>query len=154
MKTKARLFAAVLLTLILSTGYVLGQDQSSSKIEGKGIASILTQQQKDMLKLRAEKQAGFRKDFRASISDKQKEILENPRVMPYERQKEFRASLTDQQVDMIKNHRAEIKKMKEEFRATLTPEQKAMMKKAYMGRRMHQANRFRQTMLIDAGRPV
>lgn len=138
MKTIIKLTTVGLLALILSGGYISGQEQSSAPLRraGSGVAGILTAQQKGMLKQRTEKNQTFRKDFKASISQKQKDLLGDPRVMPAERKKAFRASLTDQQVIMIKAHREEMKKMREEFRATLTPDQKAALKRVNMARKI------------------
>jgi len=153
MKTTIKLAAVGILTLILSTGAISGQEQSSSPAAGnrKGISSVLTAQQKEMIRQRREKQKAFRQSFKATISQKQKEILGNPRVMPYERHKEFRASFTDQQVSMILGQREEIKKMRLEFKATLTPEQKAAIKKISQERRMQSHHHFKRSMLTDTG---
>jgi Spy/CpxP family protein refolding chaperone len=138
MKTMFKMSAIGMLTLILSAGNLLAQNQSSApaKGNGRGAASILSDNQKQMLKEISAKKQAFRKEFKASFSQKQKDILSNPRVMPAERQKEFRASLTDEQVNMIKANREDMQKMREDFRASLTPDQKATMKKMNMNRRM------------------
>jgi hypothetical protein len=126
-----------LLALFLTTGNIFAQESSAIPGQGdrKGLLN-LSDQQKEMLKQRAEKIKALKEEFKSSVSQKQKDILEDPRVMPAERQKEFRASLTDSQVSMIKSHREEIKKMREQFRATLTPEQKAAIARIRMGRNL------------------
>jgi Spy/CpxP family protein refolding chaperone len=135
-----------LLVIVLSGGYIFAQESSSahgqSDKRGTGMSKF-SDQQKEMIKQRAEKQKAYREIFKASISDQQKNILEDPRVMPVERQKAFRASLTDQQVSMIKSHRDEMKNLREQFRATLTPEQKAMINRMRMGRRTMNGHGFR-----------
>jgi hypothetical protein len=148
MREIIKLTTAGLLTLILSCGNVSGQEQSSVPVKGKGngMSNVLSAKQKEMVKQRTEKMQIFRKDFRASISQKQKDIIGNPRIMPVERKKEFRASLTDQQVVMIKSHKEDIKKMREEFRKTLTPEQKAAFKKMITARKARLGPRFKNSM--------
>jgi len=145
MKTIIKLAMTGLLTFILSIGTMSGQEQSSAPANrnGRVVTGILSAQQKEMLKLRNEKKQSFRKAFKASISEKQRDILGDPRVMPAERQKAFRASLTDQQVEMIKTLRADMKSMREEFRATLTPTQKTDLKKLNMPGKMRPVKRFR-----------
>ena len=145
MKAIIRLTTMGLLTLILSCVNVSGQAQSSPTFEGKvnGAEGVFTAQQKEMLKERAAKRHAFHEAFKASVSQAQKDILSDPRVIPAERKKAFRASLTDEQVTMIKLQQAEMKKMREEFRATLTPEQKADLKKKFMSRKMKSIHGFK-----------
>jgi hypothetical protein len=144
MKTIIRLTAIGLLALLLSCVNVSGQEQSSTvNGNGKGAEGIFTAQQKEMLKQRAEKKHAFHEAFKASVSQAQKDILSDPRVMPAERKKAFRASLTDEQVAMIKSQQADMKKMREEFRATLTPGQKADLKKKFMSRKMKSVHGFK-----------
>ena len=146
MKAIIRLTTMGLLTLILSCVNVSGQEQSSAPVNGngKGTDGIFSAQQKEMLKLRVAKRQAFRKAFKATISQTQKDILGDPRVMPADRKKAFRASLTDEQVTMIKSQQTDMKKMREEFRATLTPEQKADLKKLYMSRKMKSGHVFKK----------
>ncbi len=77
MRTIIRLTIMGLLTLILSGGNVSGQGQSSVPVRGngRGAANIFSDQQKEMLKQRTVLSQNFRKEFRASISQKQKDIL-------------------------------------------------------------------------------
>jgi hypothetical protein len=96
-----------------------------------------------MLNQRAEKKQDFRKAFKATISQSQKDILRDPRVMPSDRKKAFRASLTNEQVAMIKSQQADMKKMREAFRATLTTEQKTDLKKLNMSRKMKPGHGFK-----------
>ena len=143
MKTIIKLTTMGFLALFLSVGNISGQEQPAPRAggNGRGLAAILSAQQKEMLKQRAEKRQEFRKAFKASISQKQKDILEDPRVMPVDRQKAFRASLTDQQVVLIKSQKEAMKKMREDFRATLTPEQKAALKRMNMPGRIRNGPR-------------
>ena len=145
MKTIIRLTTIGILTLILSYGSVFGQEQPSAPVNGNGkwADGIFSAQQKEMLKQRAAKKQAFRKEFKATVSQTQKDILGDPRVMPADRKKSFRASLTDGQVAMIKSQQADMKKMREEFRATLTPEQKADLKKLFMSRKMKSGHEFK-----------
>lgn len=99
----------------------------------------LSVQQKEMLKMRREKKQVYMKDLRASITQEQWDILDDPRVMPEDRQRQFRASLTDSQVAMITSHKREMRLMREEFRATLTPAQRIAMRNAVVDRRQGKA---------------
>jgi hypothetical protein len=145
MKTIIRLTTMGFLTLILSFGNLYGQEQSSAPVNanGKWADGIFSVQQKEMLKQRSAKKQAFREAFKATISQSQKDIMGDPRVMPADRKKAFRASLTDEQVAMIKSQQADMKKMREEFRATLTPEQKADLKKLIMSRKMKSGHGFK-----------
>jgi hypothetical protein len=136
MKTIIKSTGFGLLFILLLTGNVFSQEllKAPAKGTGKGMLN-LSDKQKEMLKLRAEKVKTFRAEFKSLISQKQKDILGDPRVMPAERMKAFRASLTDQQVAMIKSHREEMKNMRLEFRATLTPEQETIIKRNSLFRR-------------------
>jgi hypothetical protein len=145
MKAIIRLITMSLLTFLLSFANVTGQEQSSATVKGngKGTEDIFSTKQKEMLKQQAEKKQAFRQAFKATISPSQKDILDDPRVMPADRKKAFRASLTDQQVEMIKSQQADMKKMREEFRATLTPEQKTDLKKIFASGKMKCGHSFK-----------
>lgn len=138
MKTIIRMTIAGLFTLMITAGNVFGQGNTNPRTfkHFRNTRVIYSVQQKEMLKQRADLNLNFMKAFRSSISQKQKDILGDPRLIRSEREKEFRASLTDNQVSLIKNHRADIQKMRQEFRATLSPEQKAELKKNGINRRM------------------
>jgi vacuolar-type H+-ATPase subunit I/STV1 len=102
-----------------------------------------------MLKNNLQKRKELRQAFKATITQDQKDILSDPRVMPAERMKSFRASFTDQQVSIIKSNRKEIKAMKDEFRSTLSAEQKIQLRK--MAVKRGRMNRFSNTRLVSVG---
>jgi hypothetical protein len=154
MKTIIKTTVLGLLAIVLSGGNIFAQDSPVTPGQGdrRGTRmNLFSDQQKDMLKQRAEKQKAFRETFKTSISQYQKDLLEDPRVMPLERQKAFRASLTDPQVAMIKSHRDEMKNLREQFRSTLTSDQKAKINMMRRGRWMIKDHSFRGEMMPDQG---
>jgi hypothetical protein len=129
------------MVVILISGNVFAQQQPAPPpVPGNKKGMMMgrfSDQQKVMLKQESVKKKGFKEAFKASISQKQKDILADPRLIPADRQKQFRASFTDQQVSMIKSNKEEMKKMKAQFSQTLTPDQKIAMKRMKMGRNMN-----------------
>jgi len=135
------LFLLLMVSFWLSFG-VYAQEPEALLDESPADTEIsgLSVQQKEMLKMRREKNRDYMKDLRGSISKEQWDILDDPRVMPEDRQRQFRASLTDSQVQMITSHKREMRSMREEFRATLTPAQKMAMKNAIVDKRQRKGN--------------
>ena len=87
-----------------------------------------------MLKDDFQKRKELRQAFKATLSQDQKDLLSDPRLMPLDRIKSFRASLSDEQVSMIKADKDQIKAMKVEFRSTLSSEQKIQLRKMAVNR--------------------
>ena len=132
MKKIIKQAVSIILGAFLISGFTLAQEPQfpcRAPGYGAGVAANFTDQQKEMLKQISEKKKSFKQEFQETVSQEQKDILEDPRLLPVERKKEFSASFTDEQVKMIKSHNAEIKKMREEIRASVTPEQKAALQK-------------------------
>lgn len=118
MKTNLKPVIFCILLKILCFDVVFAQETLNLDTS---IHSKLSDQQINILKQVVIKNETFKKDFRASFTQKQKEIFKNPRLNPAEKQKQFLASLTDKQVSVIKSNGAEIKNLKAMFHATVPP---------------------------------
>jgi hypothetical protein len=93
-----------------------------------------------MLKNDLQKRKEIRDAFRATLTQEQKDMLTDPRMMKAERIKAFRASLTDQQVNMIKERQQQTKTDRIQFRSTLSDQQKMQFKRMAINRaRMNKA---------------
>ena len=137
MKTIVKSTLSILLGMLLMGGVAVAQDQSQTKtpVQAKNMKTqILTDNQKAMRKADQQKRKEMRESFKATISQDQKDILSDPRLVKADRVKKFRASLTDKQVSMIKARQQEVKTENEQFRATLTDQQKMQLKKRTMAR--------------------
>ena len=118
--------------IVFSCGIIAAQEQTQADKptqETINTKSVLTEEQKAMLKSNLQKRKELREAFKATLTQEQKDMLTDPRVMKNERIKAFRASLTDQQVSMIKARRQEIKNEKAQFKATLSDQQKMQFRK-------------------------
>ncbi len=137
MKTIIKSTLSILLGIFIMSGVAVAQDQSQTNapLQRKNMRTpILTESQKSMQKANQQKRKEMREAFKATISQNQKDILSDPRLVKADRIKKFRASLTDSQVSMIKARQQEVKTEKEQFRATLTDQQKMLLKRRAMTR--------------------
>ena len=132
MKTIIKSTLSILLGMLLMGSVVVAQDQSQTikPVPRKNKnTQILTDNQKAMQKANQEKRKVMKEAFKATVSQDQKDILSDPRLVKADRNKKFRASLTDKQVGMIKARQQEVKNENDQFRATLTDQQKMQLKK-------------------------
>ena len=132
MKTIVKSAVIIILGIVFSGGIIAAQEQTQADKptpETIKTKSVLTEEQKAMLKSNFQKRKELREAFKATLTQEQKDMLTNPRVMKNERIKAFRASLTDQQVSMIKARQQEIKTERAQFRATLSDQQKMQFRK-------------------------
>lgn len=137
MKTIVKSTLSILLGMLIMGSVAIAQDQSQTKtpVQTKNMKTqILTDNQKAMQKAYQQKRKEMREAFKTTISQDQKNILSDPRLVKADRIKKFRASLTDKQVSMIKARQQEVKTEKEQFRATLTDQQKMQLKRRAMMR--------------------
>jgi len=90
---------------------------------------LFTDDQKAMLKANRQKIKDMRDAFRATLTQAQKDILSDPRLIKIDRERAFRASFTDKQVKMIKARQQEVKADRVKFRSTLSEQQKMQLKR-------------------------
>jgi hypothetical protein len=150
MKTIVKSTLSILLGVIITGSVAVAQDQSQTKtpVPTKNMkAQILTENQKAMQKAGQQKRKEMREAFKTTISQDQKDLLSDPRLVKADRIKKFRASLTDKQVSMIKARQQEVKAEKEQFRATLTDQQKIQLRqRSMMKGNMTRGNQMRGRM--------
>ena len=102
-------------------------DKKHLKGHGNGIAN-LTEAQKAQMKANQEIAKKAQDEFRATLSDEQKVILDNKSFTPEQRKSALAKSLSPEQKETMQNNALARKEANAKFRKNLTEEQKAQLK--------------------------
>jgi hypothetical protein len=84
------------------------------------VAPQITDQQREQIRQNIQKMKQMREEFKASLTQEQKDMLTDPRMMPADRERAFRKSLTDNQVKMLREKQQEMKMMRTRLETRLS----------------------------------
>jgi hypothetical protein len=126
MKNLVKKIAGSALALILITGVAFAQDS--------GTSTRTKNQEKNMVKNQStvgdqnQLNLQYRERFRTSLTQEQKDILQNRQMTQNEKRKAFRACLSEEQKTMLRENQELRKEQKNMFRNNASEEQKQQMR--------------------------
>jgi hypothetical protein len=102
----------------------------------------LSEEQLALIKANREKQIELRKEFRASLTEQQLNMLRNPDLSREFKIKNLRTSLSEQQTQMLRNNMRNKRIQRAEVMNTMSYQQRLMLRRMYMYRNMTGDNLF------------